>query len=108
MNKNFNIEKNNNLFIIPKGRAQKVTAIQDYSKAFTPTKYTGKRFKANTIDKGLKNKQYPFIAKAVPQLHMGKVKTNYKQKEIFDMDNTKVKKIAKPKFNYVNSEGIFI
>ena len=107
MNKNFNIEKNNNLFIIPKGRAQKVTAIQDYSKAFKPTKYNGKRFNSNTINKGL-NKDYPYISKAVPQLHNGKVKTNYKQKEIFDMDNTKVKKIAKPKFNYVNSEGIFI
>ena len=102
MNKNFNVDNDPRKFIIPKGRMATVSAIQDYTKDNTASKYTGKR--NLNLNKNVKQKNYSHISKDT-KLHNGKVKMNYTQKEIFDVDNTKPKKKPKLKFKYLNKDG---
>ena len=80
-------------YIVPIGRLAQVNSIQQYSKHYNPkVEYKGYIT------------EYPMIHHYAPKLLNGKVKTNYKQKEIFDIDNSKPKKIPKPKFKYMDEK----
>tara|TARA_R110000824_G_C14930881_1_gene648716 strand:- start:222 stop:545 length:324 start_codon:yes stop_codon:yes gene_type:complete len=100
MNSAYTKPKNVHNYIIPKGRLAQVSSIQDYSKEKKPKiheRVTLKDYNARTG-----SKEFPIIHKQAPQLLHGKVKTKFKQNEIFELDNTKPKKIKKVKLAYVD------
>tara|TARA_R110000868_G_scaffold6264_2_gene35736 strand:+ start:390 stop:713 length:324 start_codon:yes stop_codon:yes gene_type:complete len=97
-----------NDYTIPKGRLAVVSSVQNYSKHYTPQV-------SHFIKKGGRNPrhqkkneyhiyetEYPLVHHKVPKLLDGKVKLNFKQNDIFDIDKKPPKKIPKPIFYYRN------
>lgn len=98
-----------NEYSIPKGRLAVVSSIQDYSKHYTPkVEHFSKKGGRNPRHQK-KNEyhiyevEYPLVHHKVPKLLNGKVKMNFKQNDIFEVDKSPPKKIPKPKFYYRDS-----
>ena len=97
-------------YIVPIGRLAQVNSIQQYSKHYNP-KVEHHYKKGGANPRYMKKDEYkgyiteyPMIHHYAPKLLNGKVKTNFKQKDIFDIDNSKPKKIPKPKFKYMDEK----